>query len=349
MMKGKGAQFNPQNPFSSLKVGVIHDEGVDEYTHEEKPPLKIYYETPKTILSKNSSSDIPFTYSVNPYQGCEHGCIYCYARNSHTYWGFSSGLDFESKIVVKRDAVTKFERELSKPSWKPQPIMFSGNTDCYQPIEKDYKLTRGLISVALKYRNPISIITKNALIERDIDLLSELAKLNLVYVYFSITTLDERLRRTLEPRTSSAHKKLEAMRKLNAAGVKCGVMNAPIIPGLNHHEIPEILKLSSEAGAISASYTVVRLNGQLGELFEDWLGRFYPDRAAKVLAQIEELHGGNINDSQWGRRMSGEGNYAKIIDQLFKKSRKQYFGDIRMPPLTTKLFRKGGNYTLFSD
>jgi len=346
-MKGKGAQYNPSNPFFKQAMGQYHDEGIDEYTQEERPNRTIFHESPKNVLSKNNSPDLQFTYSVNPYQGCEHGCVYCYARNSHTYWGFSAGLDFESKIIVKDKVAALLDAQLSKISWKPQPIMLSGNTDCYQPIEKDLKLTRGILEVMLKYRNPVSIITKNALILRDMDLLQALAEKSLVHVYFSITTLDESLRAKLEPRTATATKKLNAIRELSALGVPVGVMNAPIIPGLNDTEVPAILKAASEHGALAAGYTVVRLNGQIREIFEDWIKKSFPDRAEKTMNQIKELHGGKANDTDWERRLHGAGNYALMIDQLFQNSKKKYFDNKKMPPLNLSIFRKGGNYNLF--
>ena len=346
-MKGKGAQYNPGNPFSENSVGVVHDEGVDEYVHEEKPKTQLFFESPKNVLSRNKSPDLKWDYSVNPYQGCEHGCIYCYARNSHTYWGFSAGLDFESKIIVKKDVAAKLEKQLQKKTWKVQPIMLSGNTDCYQPIEKKFELTRQLLSAALKYRNPISLITKNALILRDLDLLKQLSQLGLVHVYVSITSLDESLRGLMEPRTSTSKNRLKVVSELSEAGVPVGVMMAPIIPGLNHTEIPSIIEASARVGAVEAGYTVVRLNGQIAELFEDWLHKTYPDRAAKVMSQIKELHGGKPNDTNWQRRLKGAGEMASVIDQLFVSSKKRFFKDKKMPPYNMNLFRKGGNYTLF--
>ncbi|MEQ8551496.1 MAG: PA0069 family radical SAM protein [Cyclobacteriaceae bacterium] len=347
MLKGRGAQYNPANPFLKQEISQTHFEGIDEDTTSENPDVQLFYETVKNPLSKNDSPDLKLGYSINPYQGCEHGCVYCYARNSHTYWGFSVGLDFESKIIVKKDIAEQLERRFVAQGWKSQAIMLSGNTDCYQPIEKKLKLTRKILEVALKFRNPISIITKNALVRRDLDILKELAHYNLVHVYFSINTLDESLRRYLEPRTASHQKKLDAIAELTAGGVPVGIMNAPVIPGLNHHEIPEILKRASEAGALNAGYTVVRLNGQVASLFKDWLIKTFPDRAHKVLHQIEAMHNGQLNDSEWGRRLTGEGNYADMIAQLFKTAKKKYFTDKEMPPLNTGIFRRGGNYQLF--
>ena len=347
MLKGRGAQYNPANPFLKQEISQTHFEGIDEDTSVENPDVQLFYEKVKNPLSKNDSPDLKLGYSINPYQGCEHGCIYCYARNSHTYWGFSAGLDFESKIVVKQDIAEQLERRFLAQGWKSQAIMLSGNTDCYQPTERKLKLTRKILEIALKFRNPISIITKNTLVERDLDLLKELAYYRLVHVYFSMNTLDESLRRFLEPRTASHHKKLKAITELSKAGVPVGIMNAPVIPGLNHHEIPEILKRASEAGALNAGYTVVRLNGQVASLFKDWIIKTYPDRAHKVLHQIEAMHNGQLNDSEWGRRLTGDGNYAEMIAQLFKTAKKKYFSDREMPALNTNIFRRGGNYQLF--
>ena len=238
-------------------------------------------------------------------------------------------------------------QEFQKKSFKPGTIMLSGNTDCYQPVEKKYLLTRKLLEIMLEFRNPVGIITKNALVERDIDILKEMAKLNLAHVYFSITTLNESLRRNLEPRTASADKKFAAMNELAKAGIPVGVMAAPIIPGLNHHEIPEILKKASENGAASAGYTVVRLNGEIAQIFKNWLEIQYADRADKVLHQIEELHGGSVQDRRFGTRMKGEGAYADIIKQLFIVSRTKYFSRKSWLPLSTDRFRREGDWGLF--
>lgn len=347
MIKGKGAQINPSNPFSKQVQGQFHDEGIDEYTQEERPSVELFYESPQNVISTNNSPDLKLPYSVNPYQGCEHGCVYCYARNSHTYWGFSAGLDFESKLIIKKNVADQLARQMQNPRWKVQPIMLSGNTDCYQPIEKKLKLTRKILEVMLQYRCPVSIITKNALVSRDLDLLRELAALDLVHVYFSITTLDEQLRSQLEPRTATAGKKLKAMELLASNGVPVGVMNAPIIPGLNHHEIPEIIRHAADAGALNAGYTVVRLNGQIAQIFENWLNTTYPDRLDKVMNQVGELHGGKVNDTKWGRRVTGAGQTAAIIKQLFDAAKHKHLKDKKMPPLSVMHFRKGGNYSLF--
>lgn len=345
--KGRGAQLNTANPFFKTEIVQEHPEGLDEPWRKESPQTELYYETPKNIISKNKSPDLPFELSINPYQGCEHGCIYCYARNAHTYWGFSAGLDFESKIIVKKEAPLLLEKKLLQPHWKPTPIVLSGNTDCYQPIEKELKITRELLKVFVKYRNPISIITKNSLVCRDIDILKDLAKDKLVHVYISITTLEEDLRRMMEPRTSHAFKKFKTIEKLSKAGIPVGVMVAPIIPSLNDHEIPRILQLAAEYGARTAGYTIVRLNGDIGTLFKDWLEKNFPERAEKVWSQIEELHGGQVSDSRWGKRMSGVGPYAQQIAQLFKIYKKKWMKGKSMPAYALDKFRKNANLGLF--
>lgn len=345
-LNGRGAQIKTANKFLKAEYVTDHIEGLDEPL-QSAPTTQVFYESPKTIVNKVTSPDLGMMYSTNPYQGCEHGCIYCYARNTHEYWGFSAGLDFESKIIVKKDAPRLVEKFILNPNWSPVPISVSGNTDCYQPLERKYQLTRGILKVFARYRHPVGMITKNALIVRDIDLLQDLAKDDLVHVYISITTLSEELRRVMEPRTASAAKRLKAVEALAKAGVPVGIMNAPVIPGLNHHEIPAILKAAADHGALNAGMTVVRLNGSIGKIFEDWLRKNFPDRFDKVWNQICAMHGGNVNDSQFGRRMSGEGNFADIIHQLFQTSRKKYFGGNKMPPMNLTAFRKGGNLSLF--
>jgi len=346
-IKGKGAQINVPNKFLKQKISTEDRDGLDEDLLYQRPKTEIFYETPKKIISTNTSPDIGFNSSINPYQGCEHGCVYCYARNSHEYWGFSAGLDFESKIIVKPDAPKLLEREFLKVSYKPRVIMLSGNTDCYQPLEKKLKITRGLLQVFNNYQNPVGIITKNVLIKRDLDILQELAQSNLVSVVFSITSLDERLRRLLEPRTASASKKLKAIELLSSKNIPVGIMNAPIIPGLNHHEMPSVLKAAAAAGATFANYTVIRLNGQIGGIFKDWLEKTFPDRASKVWHLIQELHAGKVNDSEYGRRIKGEGKIAEVIKSLFAISYKKYFKPDELPKLSTQYFRKKGNYSLF--
>ncbi len=344
--KGRGAQIKSENRFLKSHYVTDHIEGLDEPLLEN-PKTQIFHESPKKILNRVDSPDLGFGYSMNPYQGCEHGCIYCYARNTHEYYGFSAGLDFESKIIVKQNAARLLEQELAKPTWNAVPIMLSGNTDCYQPQEKKFEITRAMLKVLAQYRHPVSIISKNSLVLRDLDILQDLASDNLVHVYISITTLDEELRRTLEPRTASSVKRLKTVETLAKANIPVGIMNAPIIPGLNHHEIPAILKAASEHGALNAGMTIVRLNGSLGKIFEDWLRKNFPDRFEKVWNQICSLHDGNINDSQFGRRMRGDGNIADAIHQLFRSSKKKYFAGKAMPVYDLTKFRKGGMLSLF--
>ncbi|SKC75157.1 PA0069 family radical SAM protein [Ohtaekwangia koreensis] len=344
--KGRGAQIKTGNRFLKAEYVTEHIEGLDEPLFSA-PTTQIFYETPKKIVNKVTSPDLRMMYSSNPYQGCEHGCIYCYARNSHEYWGFSAGLDFESKIIVKKDAPKLLEKFILHPDWQPVPISLSGNTDCYQPLERKFEITRGMLKIFAQYRHPVGIITKNSLVTRDLDLLKDLAQDNLVHVYISITSLDENLRRAMEPRTASGIKRLQTVEALAKAGVPVAIMNAPIIPGLNHHEIPQILKAASDHGALGVGMTVVRLNGSIGKIFEDWLRKNFPDRFDKVWHQICSLHGGNVNDSQFGRRMGGEGNYAETIHQLFTISKKKYFAGKTMPPVDLTKFRRGGNLSLF--
>lgn len=341
--KGRGAQLNTANKYLTNSFNAeLDDRLIEENLH---PNLKtqFFVETPKKILSTFSSPDLPMGQSINAYQGCEHGCIYCYARNAHEYWGFSAGLDFETKIIVKQNAPQLLEQLFKQKNWKSSVIEMSGNTDCYQPAERKYKLTRQMLELFLKYRNPIGMITKNALIIRDIDILSELAKLNLVHVYISITSLDEKLRLAMEPRTVTAKQRLKTMEELSKAGIPVGIMTAPIIPGLNDHEIPQLIKAGVEHGALAAGYTVVRLNGAIAQIFEDWIMKTFPDKAQKVLHQIRECHGGNLNDSRWHQRISGDGPVAESIAMLHKMARNKYMKDLKMPPYNFDLFnRKDG-------
>lgn len=346
-MKGRGTALQPNNSFFSQERGSYHIEGLDEELLPEKIETEYLTEHPKKILSKNDSPDIPFSYSINPYQGCEHGCIYCYARNSHQYWGYNSGLDFESKIIVKPEAPRLLEKSFQSRAWVPQVVVLSGNTDCYQPAEKKFKITRELLKVFRRYGNPVGIITKNALIERDVDILQDLASENLVRILFTITSLNEDLRRVLEPRTAHPAKKLKVLEEFSKRGIPCGLMMGPIIPGLNNMEISNILKSAADHGALFCTYTLIRLNGQLGELFKDWLERNFPDRASKVWNQISALHGGHVNDSEYGRRMRGEGPLAESLHQLFGRMQEKYFAGKRVPDFDLTRFRKNGVMNLF--
>jgi DNA repair photolyase len=324
--RGRGAGLNVHNRFASQSYTAEVPEMLDEdLLVAEKTQIISTY--PKTILNKVDSSDLPFEYSLNPYQGCEHGCVYCYARPTHEYWGYSGGLDFERKIIVKKNAVELLEKQLSSKQWKVAPIMLSGNTDCYQPIERDLEITRRLLQVCLKYKQPVSIITKNTLIKRDLDILRQLAAENLVHVYISITGIDEKLRRIMEPRTATFKARIELISTLTAAGVPVGVMVAPIIPGLNNHEIPLVLQEAGIAGARTAGMTIVRLNGVVEPVFKEWLERHYPDRAEKVWSQIAECHGGSVSDSRSGVRMRGEGKIAASIHSLFDISKQRFISE----------------------
>jgi len=288
-------------------------------------------------------------YSMNPYQGCEHGCIYCYARNTHEYWGYGAGLDFERRILVKKDAPKLLEALFKKKSWKAHPIVLSGNTDCYQPAERQFKITKQCLEVFLNYRHPVAIITKNALVGRDLDILKALAKDNLVAVSISITSLSEETRRILEPRTTTIKKRLETVKVLSENGIPVNGMLAPIIPSINSHEILPLAKAISEAGAVSMGHTVVRLNGAIGKIFTDWIKKTMPDRANKVLHQIANCHGGNLNDSRFGTRMRGEGKMAKQINDTVKLAKLRYFKDKTVPKLNIDLYEgfKNGQLKLF--
>jgi DNA repair photolyase len=284
--KGRGAQVNIHNKFLKNKYVLEHIEGLDEPMLENSA-TQIFEETPKKIVSESNSPDLSHMFSINPYQGCEHGCIYCYARNTHEYYGFSAGLDFERKIIVKRNAAELLEQYFNKKNYEPVAMLLSGNTDCYQPMERKLKITRSLLQVFLRYRNPVSIITKNNVILRDLDILSELSKLNLVHANISITSLNEQLRQRLEPRTVTATGRLAVIQKLTEIGVPVRVMAAPIIPGLNSNEVPAIIKAAADRGALAAGFTIVRLNGSIAEIFTDWIHKAFPDRAEKVLNMIK--------------------------------------------------------------
>lgn len=336
--KGRGAQFNPHNRFAKNDYVKEHDEGIDDWELEDQKTTFILGKS-KSIVNKVESPDVGMAYSLNPYQGCEHGCTYCYARNAHEYWGFSAGLDFERKIIVKTDAPSLFKKFLEKKGWDASVISLSGNTDCYQPAERKFRITRQLLEIALEYRQPIGMITKNALILRDIDLLTEMAKLNLCIVYVSINSLNEQLRQKMEPRTTTAKQRLKIVEQLSNAGIPMGVMVAPLVPGLSDHEIPSILKTIANCGAIAAGYTVVRLNGAIGGIFEDWLRKNYPDRFEKVWHMIQSCHSGNVNDSRFGDRMRGDGNIAQLIRDTFKlHCRLNHLNEVK-PTLNSSLFK----------
>jgi DNA repair photolyase len=335
--KGRASSFNPPNRFEKHHLEPIEI----DIPYEEAPPVPttFYNDTSRTILAKNDSPDIPFTFSINPYRGCEHGCIYCYARPSHEYLGFSAGLDFESKIMVKMDAPQLLEEALQKKSWKPQIVAFSGNTDCYQPVERKLQLTRKCLEVFLNYRNPVGMITKNALVLRDADILQEMSRLNLVHVMLSITTLDPDLARIMEPRTSSPINRLKTVKTLAEKGITVGVNVAPIIPGLTDEEIPAILNAAVEHGAYSAYYMLLRLPGAVEPLFLDWVRRTLPDRAGKIINRIKDTRGGRMSDSRFGSRMKGQGEIANAVETLFRLNARKLKLNRRWEDLSVEHFR----------
>ena len=339
-LKGRGAQLNPTSRFESL---VRESDPLELQEEGERPRTQFTEVYPKTILNKVTSPDIGPSWSMNPYQGCEHGCIYCYARLTHNYWGYSAGLDFEQKILFKKNAPDLLEAALRKKNWEPLAIMLSGNTDCYQPIEAELKITRKILEVLWRYRHPVGVITKNSLITRDLDLLRQMAAEQLVKVSLSVTTLEESLRRALEPRTASVAARLKTIKILVDNGIPVNVMMAPIIPGLNDHEILEMAKTVADLGASSMYYTMVRLNGDVAEIFEDWIRKNLPDRADRVLNRIRDCHGGNLSDSRFGVRMRGEGKIAEMVAQQMQLARKLYFADRKMPAYNLELFHQMKN------
>lgn len=336
VIKGRGSIINPTGRFESIQIEAFEEAEPDEDAWKKTQYCK---DNSQTVVNFNDSPDIGFDASINPYRGCEHGCIYCYARPTHEYLGLSGGLDFETKIFVKEDAPKLLRKKLASKSWQPQCIAMSGVTDCYQPVEKKLKITRRCLQVLAEFRNPVGIVTKNYLVTRDIDVLSELAAHNLVVVMVSITTLDESLAVVMEPRTAKPHMRLKAVRELSAAGIPVGVMMAPIIPGLTDHEIDRVLEAASEAGARTAYYTMLRLpHGNKG-LFESWLQGNFPDRANRVLNRIRDVRGGQLNDSRFVNRMRGEGKYAAYIDQMFQLAKKRHGLTKGFPELSVDEFR----------
>ncbi len=342
-VRGRGTGSNPPNRFEKRSVELDPDPDAP------LPRTQFLKDTSRTVIAKNDSPDIGFERSINPYRGCEHGCVYCYARPYHEFLGYSAGLDFETKILVKEDAPELLREELSSPKWAPQVIAISGVTDAYQPAERRYGLTRRCLQVLAEFRNPTVLITKNHLVTRDVDLLTDLARHNAAAVVLSITTLDPALARILEPRTSTPARRLLAVETLAKAGVPVGVNVAPVIPGLTDAEIPAILKAAAKAGASFAGYSVVRLPHAVKELFTEWLEQHYPDRKSKVLNRIRGVRDGGLNDPKFGSRMSGEGVYAEQIGALFELSRKKATLPATRPKLSAAAFRlpPGPQLTLF--
>lgn len=338
-IRGRGTAENPQNRFEKLRLEPDPDAPpVDPAI----PETRYFRDLAGSIIAFNDSPDVGFSASLNPYRGCEHGCVYCYARPGHEYLGLSAGLDFETQIFVKENAPQLLRKALASPKWKPQVVALSGFTDCYQPVERRLRLTRGCLEVFAEFRNPVVIITKNALVSRDIDLLGELARHQCIAVNISLTTLNFELGRLLEPRTSQIDSRLGAMRDLAAAGIPVGALLAPMIPGLTDHEIPALLKAASEAGAKYAGYVPLRLPHGVKDLFEAWLERHFPLKKEGVLARIRSIRGGKLNDARYGHRMHGTGYYAEHMAQLFQVSCRKFGLAGPRPELSTAFFRRPG-------
>jgi DNA repair photolyase len=341
-IKGRGAAIQPANPYLAVQLEndleqIAEDDGY--LAQLGRPPTQYMPDESQSIVAENDSPDVGFRYSVNPYRGCSHGCSYCYARPGHEYLGLSAGLDFETKVLVKFRAAELLREFLAKPAWRPETIVFSGVTDCYQPAEKQFCITRSCVAVAAECRQPIGIITKNALVVRDLDLLTQLAEHRAVRVSLSITSLDAKLARVMEPRTSSPEARLRAIRELSAAGIVTNVMVAPIIPGLTDSEVPAILAAAHEAGAQTAGYVMLKLPTTVRPVFLDWLERNYPDKSARIQTLIRSTRGGKLNDANFGSRQVGQGNVAELIADTFRIwcAKLGYAED--HPPLNAEAFR----------
>jgi DNA repair photolyase len=318
---GRGAVSNRPGRFAREVVEAEPaGEWADELDALPKLATVVRSEAAKSIVSRNASPDVPFEQSINPYRGCEHGCSYCFARPTHSYLDLSPGLDFETRLVAKDNAVERLEAEFRRPGYVCKPITIGANTDPYQPIERERRITRRLLETMLEYRHPVSLITKGALVERDIDVLAALAVLGLVSVNVSVTSLDEELKRRLEPRAASARARLRVIRRLSGAGVPVGALIAPVIPTLNDHEIERLVAAVAEAGATGAGYVLLRLPWEVRDLFVEWLETHYPDRAAHVMSLVRQSRGGQDYDAAWGRRMKGDGRFADLIRQRFERA-----------------------------
>lgn len=341
-LRGRGASWNPANRFDGVDYTALDDAGA--YDEDETPtPETVYLEDiSKSILVRNDSPDVGFDVSINPYRGCEHGCIYCYARPTHEYAGFSAGLDFETKILVKHRAPELLRDALLSPKYQPETIAMSGVTDCYQPVERKLLLTRRCLEVLAEFGNPVGIITKNRLVTRDIDLLGHLASLNAVAVCISLTTLDLDLNRILEPRTSSPAQRLQAIEALTSAGIPVRVLVAPVIPGITDHEIPRLIEAASRAGAEWASYIMLRLPHAVAPLFEHWLEQHYPQRKEKVLNRLRSMRDGKLSNAEFGERMRGNGPFAEQVKAIFRVACQKHGMNTREHHLTTEHFRRPG-------
>jgi DNA repair photolyase len=317
-IKGRGAASRPQGRYEREAREAFDDGWMGEGDDAAAPRTEVTLVQARSIISRNQSPDIPFTQSINPYQGCEHGCIYCYARPSHAYLGLSPGLEFETKLFAKANAVPLLRAELSRPDYRCEHIALGANTDPYQPIERSYRITRSLLELMAECEHPVGIVTKSALVERDLDLLGPMAKKGLAHVFVSIGTLDHELMRRLEPRSTAPERRLRVLRALKAAGVPCGVLVAPLIPFLNDRDMETVLERAAAEGAVMAGYQILRLPHELKSLFKDWLERHYPLKAAHIMSQIRQMRGGRENDPRFGARMSGEGLFAELQEQRFR-------------------------------
>lgn len=341
-VRGRGALDNPSGRFERVAQSIDEHAWFDEEEARcgKQVRTQVFKDTSRSIVATNDSPDIGMEATVNPYRGCEHGCIYCYARPGHEYFGLSAGLDFETKIFVKEDAPRLLAQKLSSKNWQPQVVTLSGVTDCYQPLERSMKITRGCLEVLRDFRNPAVIITKNNLVTRDIDVLAEMAAYECISVNLSVTTLDGGLARIMEPRTSQPAMRLRAIEALAKAGIPVGVMIGPVLPGLTEHEIPAILKAVAGAGATRAHYTMLRLPYGVKDLFVDWLDEHFPDRKEKILNRLRSMRNGKLYDAEFGTRMRGTGFYADQIAQIFNASKKRYGLDAPRKPLSTAHFRR---------
>lgn len=339
--RGRGAGCNPANRFDGRGVEPFDDgwSSLADLAADPPPATEVLPERARSVLTTNRSPDIPFELSLNPYRGCEHGCIYCYARPGHERYGLSAGLDFETRIFAKHDAAVLLERELSRPGYRCRPVNLGADTDPYQPVERRLRITRAVLEVLARCRHPVVIVTKSAGVLRDLDLLALLARDDLVQVFVSVTTLDPALARRMEPRAAAPHRRLAAIRALAQANVPVGVMFAPVIPALNDHELERVLEAAARAGARAAGHALLRLPHAVAELFDDWLRRHFPHRRARVLARLRALRGGALNDPRFGSRMRGEGVEAELLAQRFSAACRRLGLGGRMPRLRTDLFR----------
>lgn len=340
-IKGRGAQQRVPNTFFELSH-ELRDDFLNHCEKEGEVPesnhTKYIEVHPKSFVNKVDSPDVGMSYSANPYQGCEHGCVYCYARNSHQYWGYGAGLDFERVILYKKNAPQLLEQKIMAKQWQGNPIVFSGNTDCYQPLERKLEITRQCLQVMYRWKHPTAIITKNSLILRDLDILKAMAAINTIQVNISITSLEESTRRLLEPRTASIKQRLKTVAILAENNIPVRVMMAPIIPSLNSHEILPLVKKVAALGALDVSYTIVRLNGHVVQIFEDWARKTIPDKADRLIHQIASCHAGKLNDSEWGRRMKGDGAIATQINKTMAIAKKKFLAGKKLTALDNSLF-----------